>query len=93
MEAALLLRGAILNAYGLIDTRLAEIALRCSVHDAYRDTAKDFPYGMPSRIAYLRQAFPNCADRAEPAVSSQAQPQDDRRSAERTRPIRPPGQR
>ncbi|CAD7341789.1 hypothetical protein FIM10_18670 [Sphingomonadales bacterium 56] len=57
MDAALLFRGAILSAYGSIETRLAEIAIRCSRLDAYASIRTDFPYAMPRRLAFLRSAF------------------------------------
>lgn len=57
MDAALLFRGAIISSYGHIETRLAEMAIRCSRMDAYVGLKADFPYSMPKRLAFLRSCF------------------------------------
>lgn len=57
MDAALLFRGAILSAYALVETRLAEIAIRCSKLDAYASVKAEFPYNMDKRLRFLRTVF------------------------------------
>ena len=57
IEAALLFRGTIVSSLGEIETRLGELALRCSRIEHYSILRSTFPYRFRDRITFLRQAF------------------------------------
>lgn len=57
IEATLLFRGAIVSAFGSIETHLGELALRCSRLSHYAALRSNFPYSFKNRIRFLREAF------------------------------------
>ena len=57
IEAALLFRGTIVSAYGYIESRLGELAIRCSRIPIYAAKRSSFPYSIDRRISFLRAAF------------------------------------
>lgn len=57
VEKALLYRGAILAAWGLIETSISEIAIRCSCTDAYSGLRDKFPYSIGERVSYLARVL------------------------------------
>lgn len=56
-EAVLLFRGTIVAAYGYVESRLAEIAIRASRIEAYAGLRPTFPYAMDRRVAFLKDVF------------------------------------
>jgi hypothetical protein len=54
-EKAMQYRGAIVAAWGNIETWLSEVALRASHVDAYRGLRGQFPYKIETRIAFLEK--------------------------------------
>ena len=57
IEAALLFRGTIVSAYGLIETRFRELALRSSRLPQYAELSDGLPFREKSLLAYLRKVF------------------------------------
>jgi len=57
IEAALLFRGAIVSAFGYIDTRLSELALRTSLMPEYIGLRANLSGLFGKRIGYLREVF------------------------------------
>lgn len=57
VEAALLFRGTIVSAYGYIESRMAELAIRISRMPEYDGLRASFPFAMDKRVSYLRRAF------------------------------------
>lgn len=57
IEAALLFRGSIVSAFGYIDTRLSELAIRTSVMPEYLGMREKLPFTFQRRINYLREIF------------------------------------
>lgn len=57
IEAALFFRGSIVSAFGYIDTRLSELAVRTSVMPEYLDMREKLPFTFQRRIKYLRDIF------------------------------------
>ena len=57
IEAALLFRGSIVSAFGYIETRLSELAIRTSVMDEYFGLREKLPFPFGKRVKYLREIF------------------------------------
>jgi hypothetical protein len=57
IEAALLFRGSIVSAFGYIETRLSELAIRTSVMDEYIGLREKLPFTFGRRVKYLREIF------------------------------------
>lgn len=57
IEAALLFRGSIVSAFGYIDTRLTELAIRTSVMPEYNGMREKLPFVFQRRVKYLREIF------------------------------------
>jgi hypothetical protein len=57
IESALFFRGVVVSAYGSIETRLAELAIRISRLHCYASLKSEFPYKSENRLKYLREAF------------------------------------
>ncbi|WP_435199216.1 hypothetical protein [Qipengyuania sp. 902] len=57
VEAAIFFRGAIVSAYGYIETRIGELTLRISKIPQYAALREKMPYHADKRIAFLREAF------------------------------------
>ena len=57
LKAALLFRGAIIAAWGYVETVLIEIAIRSSRMDEYCDISEKFPYNADNRLGYLRRVL------------------------------------
>ena len=57
IEAAMLFRGAIVSAYGYIETSLGELCLRASRLEEYADLRQTFPFSTEKRVSFLRKAF------------------------------------
>ena len=57
VEAALMFRGTIVSAYGYIETRMGELAIRCSKLDIYASIRASYPFQIDKRLAYLRKVF------------------------------------
>lgn len=57
VETVLLLRGAIVSAFGQIETLLGEIAVRASRLPQYAALRDTFPHSVDRRISFLRRAF------------------------------------
>lgn len=57
IEATLLFRGTIISAFGYIETRLGDLAIRCSRLDQYAALRDSFPHSTEKRVAFLRRAF------------------------------------
>jgi len=57
VEAALLFRGAIVSAYGYIETVLGDISLRASRLPRYAALRETFTHTAEQRVAFLRRAF------------------------------------
>jgi len=53
----LIFRGTIVAAYGYVETKLAEIAVRASRLAAYSNMRPKFPYQMNRRRAFLKAVF------------------------------------
>ena len=54
VTAALFYRGAIVSAWGYIDTTLTELCIRSARMPEYRDIQKTFPSGLVKRLKYMR---------------------------------------
>lgn len=72
VEAALLFRGAIVSAYGYIETRMGELALRISKMAEYQDLRESFPYRTDQRVSYMRRAFARPPLNAFERIAAQA---------------------
>lgn len=57
VEAALLFRGAIVSAYGYIESTLGEICVRASRLPHYAALRESFPHSADQRMSFLRQVF------------------------------------
>jgi hypothetical protein len=57
VEAALFFRGTIVSAFGYIETRIAELAIRTSRLEQYAEIRPNFPFSLEKRISYLRKVF------------------------------------
>lgn len=55
VEAALLFRGTIVSAFGYIDTRLSEVAIRSSLMPEYEGLRGNLSFKFSSRMKYLRE--------------------------------------
>lgn len=56
LEAAMFLRGAAMTAFGYMDVKMGEIAIRLSHHAAYRGVRQTFPRTIEKRIEFFRWA-------------------------------------
>ena len=57
VEAALFYRGTIVSAFGYIETRMGELAIRASRLDVYSAMRENFPFSAEKRSTYLRKVF------------------------------------
>lgn len=57
IEAALFFRGVIVSAYGNMETQMGELVIRCSRLEVYAKMRGSFPFSVPRRLAFLREAF------------------------------------
>jgi hypothetical protein len=57
IEDAMLYRGVIVSAFAQIETRLGEIAIRCSLIPHYHALRERFPFKTDKRVAFLRRVF------------------------------------
>lgn len=57
LALAQLFRGAIISSFGMIETQLNEIALRCSKIELYHELSLRFPWKTDERLAFLKKAF------------------------------------
>ncbi|OJU58969.1 MAG: hypothetical protein BGO08_04590 [Altererythrobacter sp. 66-12] len=57
VEAALFFRGAIVSAYGYIETILGEICIKASRLPQYAVLRESFPHSADQRVSFLRRAF------------------------------------
>lgn len=57
LRDAILYRGAIVAAWGYIETTLNELAIRSSYMDEYCEIRENYPFRSDTRIRYLRQVL------------------------------------
>jgi hypothetical protein len=57
LEDAILFRGAIISAWGYIEMKLIELAIRSSHMSEYSKIRANYPYKLENRLGYLRKVL------------------------------------